>query len=59
MKHLMICALMILFVANIGHTAETETDCPRMRESTGRVNPKTNLSITSTKKPKEKGSSVQ
>ncbi len=58
MKHLLICLLMTSFLANIGHAAETTTECPMMREANDRNNPKANLAALKPK-PKKRSVSIQ
>jgi hypothetical protein len=59
MKHFLFSLLMISFMASFAHAAETETDCPWMRESTQRNNPKANLSKEKTKPRNVRGASAQ
>lgn len=59
MKKLLICLLMTSFLANIGFSAETTTDCPMMREANERNNPKANLASLKPKPKRNRGVSIQ
>ena len=49
---------MTSFLANLGHAAETTTECPMMREANERNNPKANMAAIKLKQ-KRRGVSVQ
>lgn len=55
MKQLLICLLMTSFLANIGYSAETTTECPMMREANERYNPKANLAAMKPKPKRTRG----
>jgi hypothetical protein len=56
MKNFLICLLMTSFVASMSFAEDAETECPAMRESTERNNPKANT--VRTQKPTAKPSGV-
>lgn len=59
MKYFLLSLLMISFMASFAHAGEVDTDCPMMRESTQRNNPKANLASQKPKPRQVRGASAQ
>lgn len=57
MKHLMIIAILTSFVTSLAFAGEAATDCPMMRESNKRSNPKASMAAKQVVKPTSSNSS--